>query len=124
MELRFYQCKKCGQIVAIVKRTGAPLVCCGEVMEEIKAGTVEASKEKHIPVYTVEGQKVTVKVGSVDHPMLPAHYIEWIALQTDKGNQRKTLAPEAAPEAVFMISEGENVQAVYAYCNLHGLWKA
>jgi superoxide reductase len=124
MELKFYECENCGQIIAKVKDTGVNVMCCGKPMKEIVAGTVEASKEKHIPVYSVEGGKVTVRVGSVDHPMLPEHYIEWIALQTDKGNQRKALTPGSIPEAVFMISEGENVQAVYAYCNLHGLWKA
>ena len=124
MELKFYECENCGQIIAKVKDTGVNVMCCGKPMKEIVAGTVEASKEKHIPVYSVEGGKVTVRVGSVDHPMLPEHYIEWIALQTDKGNQRKALTPGSMPEAVFMISEGENVQAVYAYCNLHGLWKA
>jgi len=124
MELKFYKCKHCGQIVAIVKGTGVPVVCCGEPMEEIVAGTVEASHEKHIPVYEVKDGKVFVTVGSVEHPMADVHYIEWIALQTKFGNQRKALKPGSAPKACFSICEGDEVEAVYAYCNLHGLWKA
>ena len=123
MEMKFYRCKHCGQIIAIVKKTGAPIVCCGEEMEEIIPGTVEASKEKHIPVYKVEGDKVTVTVGSVEHPMIDAHYIEWIAIQTTSGNQRKALKPNEAPCAEFKILDTDKVLAVYAYCNLHGLWK-
>ena len=123
MEMKFYRCKHCGQIVAIVKKTGAPLVCCGEEMEEIIPGTVEASREKHIPVVKVEKDLVTVCVGEVEHPMIEAHYIEWIAIQTNYGNQRKALKPNDKPCVCFKLLEGEEVLASYAYCNLHGLWK-
>ena len=98
--------------------------CCGKNMTLLEAGTVEASHEKHSPVVTVDGDKVKVVVGSVLHPMSEEHSIEWIALQTNKGNQRKVLKPGEAPEACFCLCEGEEVQAVYEYCNLHGLWKA
>ncbi|MBQ7636577.1 MAG: desulfoferrodoxin FeS4 iron-binding domain-containing protein [Lachnospiraceae bacterium] len=124
MELKFYRCPVCGQIVAIVKETGSPLICCGQEMQEIKAGVSDGAAEKHVPVYEVKDNIVTVKVGSVDHPMLPEHYIEWIAIQTKKGNQRKALKPGEAPKASFAILEGDEVVAVYAYCNLHSLWKA
>lgn len=124
MEMKFYRCPVCGQIVAIVKKTGAPLVCCGKPMEEIIPGTTDASQEKHVPVYEVKDGKVFVKIGSVPHPMEEAHYIEWIALKTKYGNQRKALKPGDAPEAVFCICEGDEVEAVYEYCNLHSLWKA
>ena len=124
MELKFYQCETCGQIIAKVKETVAPVVCCGKPMKQIIPGTVEASKEKHIPVYRTEGNIVIVEVGSTLHPMLEEHYIEWIALQTKFGNQRKALKPGDAPKACFSICEGDEVEAVYAYCNLHGLWKA
>ena len=124
MELKFYQCETCGQIIAKVKETAAPVVCCGKPMKQIIPGTVEASKEKHIPVYRTEGNIVIVEVGSTLHPMLEEHYIEWIALQTKFGNQRKALKPGDAPKACFSIGEGDEVEAVYAYCNLHGLWKA
>ncbi len=124
MELKFFQCETCGQIIAKVKETAAPVVCCGKPMKQIIPGTVEASKEKHIPVYRTEGNIVIVEVGSTLHPMLEEHYIEWIALQTKFGNQRKALKPGDAPKACFSICEGDEVEAVYAYCNLHGLWKA
>ncbi len=124
MEMKFYRCKHCGQIVAVVKATGVPLICCGEAMEEIVPGTTDAAVEKHVPVYSVDGGKVTVTVGEVEHPMQPEHYIEWIALKTTGGNQRKALKPGDAPKAVFAICEGDTVEAVYAYCNLHSLWKA
>ena len=122
MELKFYRCKVCGKIIAIVKDTGVPTIYCGEEMEQIIPGTTDAAVEKHVPVVTVNGNTVEVKVGSVDHPMLPEHYIEWIALSTKQGNQRKILKPGDAPKATFAITEGDEVVAAYAYCNLHSLW--
>lgn len=124
MEQKFYICEHCGNIIAKVKDTGVPVMCCGQPMKEIVPGTVEASVEKHIPVYTVEGNIVKVTVGSVEHPMAPEHFIEWVSLQTKQGNQRKTLKPGEKPEVSFALCEGDEVEAVYAYCNLHGLWKA
>ena len=124
MEMKFYQCARCGQIIAIVKKTGVPVICCGEPMKEIIPSSTDASLEKHVPVVAVEGDTVKVTVGSAAHPMLPEHYIEWISLQTKAGNQRKALSPGEAPEVCFKICEGDEVEAVYAYCNLHGLWKA
>lgn len=124
MEMKFYRCKHCGQIIAIVKKTGAPVMCCGEKMEEIIPGTVDASLEKHVPVIEVEEGKVKVMVGSVEHPMSEEHYIEWIAVQTTSGNQRKSLKPGDKPCACFHMCKKDEVLAVYAYCNLHGLWKA
>lgn len=124
MELKFYKCAHCGQIVAIVKGTGVPIICCGEPMQEIVAGTTDAAVEKHVPVFTVDGDKVSVKVGEVEHPMTEEHYIEWVALKTKQGNQRKALNPGDAPEVCFRICDGDEVEAVYAYCNLHSLWKA
>lgn len=124
MEQKFFICEHCGNIIAKVKDVGVPVMCCGQKMTEIVPGTVEASAEKHIPVYTVEGNLVTVTVGSVEHPMQPEHSIEWVSLQTRQGNQRKALTPGEAPRVCFAICEGDEVEAVYAYCNLHGLWKA
>ena len=123
MEQRFYVCELCGKIVAMVKPSACPTMCCGQAMKEIVPNTIDASQEKHVPVYTVENGIVTVTVGSVEHPMLPEHYIEWIALKTTGGNQRKVLKPGDAPKACFAICEGDEVEAVYAYCNLHSLWK-
>ncbi len=124
MEMKFYRCEVCGQIIAVVKKTAVPVMCCGKPMKEIIPGSVDASAEKHVPVYEVEGGKVTVCVGSAAHPMLPEHFIEWIAIQTKQGNQRKSLKAGEEPKACFALCEGDEVEAVYAYCNLHGLWKA
>ncbi|MBO4694664.1 MAG: desulfoferrodoxin FeS4 iron-binding domain-containing protein [Clostridia bacterium] len=124
MEMKLYRCAHCGQIIAVVKKTGVPIICCGEPMKEIIPGTTDASLEKHVPVYEVKDGKVVVKVGAVDHPMLPEHYIEWVAIQTKFGNQRKSLKPGDAPQVCFRLCDGDEVEAVYAYCNLHSLWKA
>lgn len=124
MEMKFYRCKRCGQMVAIVKKKGCPIMCCGEPMEEIVAGTSDGAVEKHVPEYEVRDNKVYVCVGAVEHPMSEEHYIEWIALQTKSGNQRKALKPGDEPKAVFALLEDDEVEAVYAYCNLHSLFKA
>lgn len=123
MNNTFYVCKHCGNIINYVKESGVKVMCCGEKMTELEPGTTDASKEKHIPEIKVEGQKVTVTVGSVEHPMIDAHYIEWIILETKEGLQKKNLKPNQAPVAEFYISETDEVVAAYEYCNLHGLWK-
>ena len=123
MEQKFYRCSHCGKIIAVVKETGVPVICCGEKMQEIVPNTVDAAQEKHVPVIEVKENLVTVKVGSVTHPMLDEHYIEWISLETKEGNQRKELKPGADP-VVFALAPSDDVVAAYAYCNLHGLWKA
>ncbi|MBR0136983.1 MAG: desulfoferrodoxin Dfx [Erysipelotrichaceae bacterium] len=122
--MKFYRCVKCGQIVAMVKKKRCPIMCCGEPMEEIIPGTTDAAAEKHVPVYEVKDNIVEVTVGSVAHPMLEEHYIEWIALKTKFGNQRKCLNPGEEPKACFALLPGDEVEAVLAYCNLHSLWKA
>ena len=124
MEMKFYICRHCGNIVAMVKDSGVPVMCCGQKMKEIVPGTTDAAVEKHVPVWEVRDNKVLVTVGAAEHPMLPEHYIEWIAVHTRQGNQRKTLQPGEAPRACFALCEGDEVLAVYAYCNLHSLWKA
>lgn len=122
--MKFYRCEICGKIVAIVKATGVETICCGQPMRELVPGTTDGALEKHVPVYTVADNMVTVKVGSVAHPMLEAHFIEWIALETENGNQRKVLKPGDRPEATFALVPGDKVKNVYEYCNLHGLWKS
>ena len=124
MEMKFYRCEHCGNIIAMVKNKGVPVMCCGQKMTEIIPGTTEAATEKHIPVFELNGNILSVTVGEVEHPMLEEHYIEWIAVQTASGNQRKILKPGDAPKAKFALVEGDEVLAVYAYCNLHSLWKA
>lgn len=122
--MKFYVCAHCGNIITFVKDSGVPVMCCGEKMQEIVPGTVDAAVEKHLPVVSVEGSQVTVQVGSVEHPMLPEHFIEWIVLETSAGSQMKALTPGEKPQAVFALADGEKAVAAYAYCNLHGLWKA
>lgn len=121
-EPKFYVCKHCGNVITFVKESGAPLTCCGELMTRIEPNTVEAAVEKHIPVVTVEGSTVTVEIGSVEHPMIPEHFIEWIYLETDKGFQLQYLTPEDKPKVVFELN-GQKPVAAYEYCNIHGLWK-
>ena len=122
-ENRFYICEHCGNIVGLIHDAGVPMMCCGKKMKLLEPGTVEASAEKHIPVVTVDGDKVKVVVGSVMHPMTEEHSITWVYLQTDRGGQRKCLAPGAEPVVTFALADEKPV-AVYAYCNLHGLWMA
>lgn len=124
MEQKFYICEHCGKMVALVKESGVPVMCCGQKMTEIIPGITDAAVEKHVPVYTVENNIVHVKVGEVEHPMTPEHFIEWVSIQTNQGNQRKALKPGDQPEICFALCDGDEVEAVYAYCNLHGLWKA
>lgn len=124
MEMKFYICKHCGNIIAFAKNSGVPVMCCGEKMQEITPNTTDAAQEKHVPVVTVDGNCVTVEVGSVPHPMQEEHYIEWVSLHTAQGNQRKWLKPGDAPKVQFMICDDDKPIAVMAYCNLHGLWKA
>lgn len=124
MELKFLKCEHCGNIVEMIEDKGVSVVCCGQRMTELVAGTSDGAREKHLPVYEVNGSTVLVKVGEVAHPMIPEHYIQWIVLQTKNGVQRRELKPCEKPEAIFALCEGDEVVAVYAYCNLHGLWKA
>ncbi len=123
MEQRFFICEHCGNIIAMVKSSGVPVVCCGQNMKELIPGTTDASLEKHVPVFELRDNKVFVTVGEVAHPMTPEHHIEWISIQTNNGNQRKELKPGQEPKAVFALCDGDKVEAVYAYCNLHSLWK-
>ena len=120
--MEFYRCRHCGNTIAFVKKSGVPIICCGEEMQKVTENTVEASTEKHVPVIQREGSKVTVTVGSIEHPMEEKHYIEWIALETKAGNQRKILEPGQKPQAVFYIAEDDEVIKAYEHCNLHGLW--
>ena len=122
--MKFYQCSHCKNIITYVDNKGVPVMCCGEKMQELVPGTVDAAAEKHVPVVKKDGNKVTVSVGSVTHPMLEEHSIQFIAVETKQGSQIKYLKPPEAPEAVFAIADGDEFVAAYEYCNLHGLWKS
>ncbi len=122
-EKKFFICEHCGNMIEMVKKSGVPVVCCGHPMTEIVANTVEASVEKHLPVASVNDGIVNVKIGSVAHPMIQEHHIEWVYLETVNGIQRKMLKVDSQPEISFAIIEDDEPVAVYAYCNLHGLWK-
>ena len=119
---KFYICRTCGNLVNVINASGVPMMCCGKPMEALEPNTVEASGEKHIPAVTVEEGAVHVMIGSVEHPMVDVHYIEWVYLQTENGGQRINLKPNQAPKVTFLLGNEKPV-AVYAYCNLHGLWK-
>ena len=119
---RFYICEHFGNLIGLIHDAGVPVMCCGQKMTKLEPGTVEASHEKHIPVVTVEGSTVRVCVGSAAHPMLAEHSILWVYLQTDRGGQRKCLPVGGEPVVTFALADEKPV-AVYAYCNLHGLWK-
>ncbi|WDP88475.1 MAG: desulfoferrodoxin [Desulfobacter sp.] len=119
-----YKCEKCGNIVQVLHGEKPPVMCCGQSMTKLESNTVDAAQEKHVPVVEKIDDGYLVKVGSVDHPMMPEHYIQWIELVTAEGTliQRKFLAPSDEPKAIFK-TDAEKVVA-REYCNLHGLWKS
>lgn len=122
-EQKFLKCKHCGNFISFIKNSGVKVVCCGEEMEELIPNHTDGATEKHVPDITISGNTVTVKVGSVPHPMADAHYIEFIYIRTAKGGQRKSLNPGDEPIAVFDLVDDTFMEA-YEYCNLHGLWAA
>ena len=121
--MKFYICRHCGNIITKLTSSKVPLHCCGQPMELLEAGVTDAATEKHVPVVTVEGNLVKVAVGAVPHPMVEEHFIQWVAVETERDALVHWFHPGEAPEAVFALAEGQQVKAVYAYCNLHGLWK-
>ena len=121
-EHKFFICRHCGNIIGMIRSSGVKVVCCGEEMQELLANSVDAAKEKHVPVAAYKCNKVHVNIGEVDHPMTEEHYIQWVYLLTDQGGQRKCLKPGDAPSVDFALISGDKPIAVYAYCNLHGLW--
>ena len=122
--MEFYICEHCGNIVEMIHDSGVPIMCCGQKMTRLEPGTTDAAVEKHVPVFKTDGSKVSVQIGEVIHPMVEEHFIQWIAIETKKGTQRKTLKAGDEPKATFALTDDDELIAVYAYCNLHGLWKA
>lgn len=121
-KLEIYRCEVCGNIVEVIHEGKGELVCCGQPMKLITENTVDAAKEKHVPVIEKTPEGYLVKVGSVTHPMEDKHYIEWIELIAEGTAYRRFLKPGEAPEALFCIAAGK--VTAREYCNLHGLWKA
>ena len=121
--MKFYTCSNGSHVITFLKNNSAEEIQCGAEITELIPGSVDASAEKHVPVVTRSGNTVTVNIGSAAHPMLSAHFIQWVAMETNQGSQIKYLKPDTAPEVTFALAEGEEVIAVYEYCNLHGLWK-
>lgn len=119
---KFFICKHCGNLIGLIDDKGVPMVCCGEKMMELIPNTVEASAEKHLPDVSVFDGKLEVAIGSIPHPMEEAHHIEFVYVETECGGQRKCLKVGQEPKVVFRFEEDKPI-AVYAYCNLHGLWK-
>ena len=124
MELKIYKCMHCGNIIEMVEDKGVPVICCGEPMKQFKAGETDGAAEKHVPAVKAEDGLVRVCVGEVAHPMTEEHHIAFIWLVTDKGVHRAMLDHTGAPEAVFALAPDEKPEAVYEFCNLHGLWRA
>lgn len=122
MATKIFRCNHCGNIITHLTNSGVPVVCCGEKMVELVPNTTDAATEKHVPDVKVEGKKVIVTVGSVEHPMVEEHFIEWILVETKEGVQVKWLKAGQKPTHEFVLSEGDELVAVYEYCNLHGLW--
>ena len=120
--LKFYLCETCKNIITKLADSKVPVVCCGKPMKELVPGAVDGALEKHVPAVTVDGKTVKVQIGEVIHPMLPEHYIQFIALETKNGVQIKNLKAGDEPKAEFVLADGDEAVAVYEYCNLHGLW--
>ena len=122
--MKFYICEHCKNVIVKVNDSGVPVVCCGQKMTELIPGTSDGAHEKHVPVVTQEDNKVTVQVGSVEHPMVEVHYIQWVILETNKGYHKVDLKPQDKPVVELFLSQGEEIICAYEYCNLHGLWKS
>lgn len=123
-KMKFLRCDVCGNLFGVVNDSGVTPVCCNQPMTTLEPNTTDAAGEKHVPVLERSGANVTVKVGSVTHPMQDEHYIQWIAVSQGDHVQRIVLHPGAAPEASFVLDDPNAPVTAYEYCNLHGLWSA
>lgn len=121
---KFFICRHCGNIIGLINNAGVPLICCGEEMTELVPNTTDAAFEKHVPVIKMNNNIVTIDIGSIAHPMTEEHHISWVYIQTEKGGQRKTLNPNDNPSVNFALTGDDKLEMAFAYCNLHGLWKA
>ncbi len=122
--MKYLKCETCGNIMEVINESGIPVICCGQKMTELIPGLSDGAQEKHVPVAVVNEDEVVVMIGAVEHPMVEEHYIQWIAIETTNGSQRRKLDYTDKPRAEFKLAKGEELVAVYEYCNIHGLWKA
>ena len=122
--MKLLKCPICGNVVEVVEDHGVPVMCCGKPMVELTANTTDGALEKHVPVLSIDGDKLHVKVGEVSHPMTDEHLITTIIAVLNSQVLRVDLTSADQPEAVFAIGDYKGTIEVYEYCNLHGLWKA
>lgn len=123
-KMKFYICPTCGNVVELVEDHGMSVFCCGKKMDELVPNTVEAAVEKHIPVATVENGALKVSVGEVEHPSIAAHWIPFIAVKAGDLVMRRSIKATEKPEAIFPLGDFKGEVEVYAWCNLHGMWKS
>lgn len=123
MSQKYYVCATCGKIIEVVNEAKVDTICCGSPMKELIPCSTDGDKEKHVPFVKIDGRNVHVTIGEVEHPMTEEHYIQWIAIETKHGMQRKCLKPDCMPKATFCLCEKDEFISAYAYCNIHGLWK-
>jgi len=121
MQPNFYECSICGNLVGLVRNGKGKMICCNQPMSKLEPNTVDAAKEKHVPVYEYKENLLTVTVGETEHPMLEEHNIEWICIMQNNHVQRQRLNVGEAPVATFHVDNIDNLE-IYCYCNLHGLW--
>ena len=122
--MKFLKCDNCNTILGSVGGDTTTVSCCGSIAKELIPNTIDASHEKHVPVFEIKDNVVKVVVGSTIHPMTEDHHIAWVAIETEEGFQRKNLAYNAEPVLTFALTANDKLQSVYAYCNLHGLWRS
>ena len=121
--MRVFKCAKCGNTLVAIEHKCDGVTCCGEKMEILEPGVTDGALEKHVPAVTADGKKIDVAVGEVAHPMMDAHYIQWIALESKRGVAVEKLSPGEEPKASFTVADGDEAVAAYEFCNLHGFWK-
>lgn len=124
MEIKFYRCDTCGNVITFLHASGMKVMCCGKPMREMESNKEDAAEEKHVPCVCIDGYKVRVEVGEEPHPMTPEHYIKWILIETENGSQLKELKPGCKPMATFSLCDGDKFKSAYAFCNIHGLWQS
>jgi len=123
MKARFYRCNLCDQLVLVLDKRVSPLICCGSEMEYLTSRNDDQVKEKHVPSYVRNGNEVTVSVGSTLHPSSKEHYIDWVAILTNKGYQVKYISRNELPITKFFLDKDEELLSIYSYCNLHSLYE-